>query len=46
MSHTEENKNKNNFRFNQLQDLENEINWGKLVELILPHYQSANIGCF
>jgi IS5 family transposase len=44
MFHTEENKNKNNFRFTQLQDLEKDINWGKLVELILPHYQSANIG--
>lgn len=39
-----ENKNKNNFRFKQLQDLEKEINWDDLVEAILPHYVATNIG--
>ena len=44
MAHAEENKNKYNFRYAQLQDLEKEIEWGKLVEMILPHYQFASIG--
>ena len=30
-------------RFQQLQDLEKEINWGKLVEAIHPHYTASKI---
>lgn len=44
MSHAKENKNKNNFRFKQLQDLEKEIPWKDLIEVVSPHYFDANIG--
>ena len=45
MAHAEENKNKNEFRYTQLQDLEKEIEWGKLVEIITPYYQKVSFGC-
>ena len=45
MAHAEQNKNKYKFRYAQLQDLEKEIPWGKLVEMIFPYYQFASIGC-
>jgi IS5 family transposase len=41
--HAEENKNKTNFRFKQLQKLEQEIPWNNLVELISSHYHTSNI---
>ena len=45
MAHAEENKNKNKFRYAQLQDLEKEIEWGKLLEIIIPYYQKVSFGC-
>jgi IS5 family transposase len=42
--HAEQNKEKNNFRFKQLQDLEQEIEWDDLVEAIFPCYVASNIG--
>ena len=44
MAHAKENKNKNNFRFKQLQDIEKEIPWKDLIEVVSPHYFDANIG--
>lgn len=44
MSHAKENKDKNNFRFKQLQDFEKEIDWVAFVKVIYPHYVSSNIG--
>ena len=42
MSHAE--KNRQEYRFKQLQDLEIEIPWDSLVEAISSHYHSSNIG--
>ena len=44
MAHAKENKNKNNFRFKQLQNIEKEIPWKDLIEVVSPHYFDANIG--
>ena len=44
MAHAKENKNKNNFRFKQLQDIEKGIPWKDLIEVVSPHYFDANIG--
>lgn len=34
----------NNLRFKQLEELDSEINWKSLVELIDPHHLATNIG--
>ena len=41
--HAEENKEKKNYRFTQLQDLKKDINWDELVEATFPHYVASKI---
>ena len=43
ISHNDENKNNNNFHFSRNLDLEKEINWDGLVEIIFPHYVASKI---
>ena len=43
ISHDNENKSNNKFHFSRNLDLEKQINWDGLVEVIFPHYVASNI---
>ncbi len=44
ISHAEDNKVRSKLRFKQLQDLETEVPWDELSEVIAPHYLASSIG--
>ena len=44
MAHMEEALEESKYRFKQLQEIDNEVKWGKLIEIIEPHYLASSIG--
>ncbi len=44
MAHMDEALNESKYRFKQLQEIDNEVKWDQLVNIIEPHYQTSSIG--
>ncbi len=44
MAHMDEALTESKYRFKQLQEIDNEVKWDELVEIVEPHYLASNIG--
>ncbi len=44
MAHMDEALNESKYRFKQLQEIDDEVKWDELVEIVEPHYLASSIG--